>query len=307
MKRTCLKCHAVFADKEPVKHGLHQACFSALFETNVSDEFENVTARHSESFEPTSNSNGDGDLGSFFHGKFKKYSAKLGKFEYILKVKDEKEAPELPDVEFLSNLMAEKIGLPVPWFTLIDFFENRTFITRNFVLEKPTALNLVHIYHYIKTDEPYSCETILNIIKNHSQRQKDINTFIHMCLFDALIGNHDRHGRNIAILTSGSKSYLAPIYDNPSFLGLETGNMLKAQFDPKCRIATSKTDSPTLKEYIQEFIRLGCSKDVHKFKKNVHLKDIVALIENSTCRPLMKQAIEKLITKRYGDMQNVLL
>jgi serine/threonine protein kinase HipA of HipAB toxin-antitoxin module len=53
-----------------------------------------------------------------------------------------------------------------------------------------------------------------------------------MCLFDALVGNHDRHGRNIALIETRKGHILSPFYDNPSYIGIEDHNLLLAEHNP---------------------------------------------------------------------------
>jgi len=69
----------------------------------------------------------------------------------------------------------------------------------------------------------------------------DVSIFIKTLLFDALIGNNDRHGRNLGFIVTSKGSTLSPIYDNVSYLSLESGGMLQAQHNPTGRINTKIT------------------------------------------------------------------
>ena len=150
------------------------------------------------------------------------------------------------------------------------------------------------------------CENLLSIISEVTGRFVDIETFIKVCLFDSLIGNHDRHGRNLGFLVTSKGSTLAPIYDNPSALGLENGDWLKADFSPKGRITTKKSEEPTTKDYVIEFKRLGYLDQVLAFSKNINIIQINRLIDDSFCSPLMKAAYKNLIRKRTEEIQNEL-
>ena len=87
---------------------------------------------------------------SFFHGKFRKYSAQLGGKNYLLKVKQE-ELPELPAMEYLCNQIAKNLGLWVPEHYFIRFQnELDTFACENFMENFP-GCDLIHIYRYLKT------------------------------------------------------------------------------------------------------------------------------------------------------------
>ncbi len=244
---------------------------------------------------------------SFFHGKFKKYQGELAGRKYIFKVKEENVAPELPDVEYLSNQIAQSLGIPVPWFTLLDYCGVRTFVTRNFISESKVASTLTHLYHYFSENQPYQCEPIIEILSKQTGKFKDVETFINMCLFDALIGNHDRHSRNIGLITTSRQCKLAPIYDNPSWLGLESGSMLRAQFSPTGRIETYHTRNPVMKDYVTEFLRLGYETTLRRFAKRIDLEIISRLIVGSSCSPLMKDAIIRLVHERAKEITHVLL
>lgn len=297
----CLKCLKEFLPNEPAHYGLHPHCFYAWFGVSELLEFTSL-ARKTVSKEPPNNENRTQDISSFFHGKFRKYSANLAGSSYIMKVR-EAEAPELPDVEYLSNQIAEFLEIPVAKFYCIDFLGQRTFVTKNFV-EKKTNANLVHLYHYQKKKANRDCELLINIISEVTGRFIDVETFINVCLFDSLIGNHDRHGRNLGVLVTHKGTVLAPIYDNPSALGLESDALLKADFSPKGRIPTKDSTEPTTHDYVLEFRRLGYDEQVNAFSKRVNLVKINELIESSFCTVLMKKALIKLIHVRAKEFAN---
>ncbi len=91
---------------------------------------------------------------SFFHGKFRKYSASLGDVNYILKVK-QKEYPELSSTEFVSNQILQALGINVPCYYLVRLPENELcFVTKNFMSDFKSS-SLVHIYHFFESGQPY--------------------------------------------------------------------------------------------------------------------------------------------------------
>lgn len=113
----------------------------------------------------------------------------------------------LPKVEWVSNKIAHTLGLNIPEYYLINLGNvQSTFVTKNFMTKKQGA-NLIHIYHYVKPEDEYSCKTLLRIINDRCGRLSDTREFVFMCLFDALIGNHDRHGRNIGLIQSGPSNF----------------------------------------------------------------------------------------------------
>lgn len=306
--KKCLGCKTELEMSEGERcHGLHERCFNQCFDLEAWEEFRGVMLKHAASLDPGTEkppADARDSKGSFFHGKFKKYAATLAGRHYILKVREE-EAPELPDVEFVCNQIAKQLGLPVPWFGLIDFFSTRTFVTRNFVTEEKGVANLTHIYHFLNGAR-HDCENLLGLVSKETGSFRDQETFIHMCLLDSLVGNHDRHGRNLGILTTARGQRLAPIYDNPSFLGLESGNILKAQFEPKGRIQTQSSSEPTMTDYVQEFDRLGHRTSVERFAKKIKIASLQRTIADSTCTDLMKNALERLIANRHREIKNAI-
>lgn len=214
----------------------------------------------------------------------------------------EDEAPELPEVEYLCNQIGQELGLPIAEFYFIDLYGDKTFVTKNFIKQN-SPIDLQHLYHY-RPDDEHNCEGIISAIQKATNRPFDIRTFINTVLFDAFIGNHDRHGRNLAFIKTAKSTKLSPIYDNVSYLSLESGQMLRADFNPTGKISTKETDEPSMTHYVVELKRLGFEEDIQRFYKNINLSHINQLISESFCSDLMKQAIKRLIEKRFEELKN---
>ena len=304
----CLKCLRHLPSQDDLDGtGLHVKCFTDWFKLKGIANFGSFERRQSESLGPTAPKQGDaaGWNTSFFHGRFKKYSATLADQSYIFKVKEEI-APELPDVEYLCNQIAKSFGLPVPPFYMVKFGGERAFVTKNFIRKNAGAVNLVHIYHHLDPDGRYDCEALLKSILHETRRHADAVIFMSTCLFDSIIGNHDRHGRNLRLLVTTKGTVLAPIYDNTSALGLEYGEFLRADWNPKGKIATNMTSEPTAKDYVIEFQRLGYGAEVAKFVQRLNVDKITAIIGASFCSDLMKDAMKRLVIKRIDEIAHEL-
>ena len=295
----CLKCLMEIEDTTSEHYGLHSDCFKEWFNVAENEEFTGLQRRHSTSLESPSRDSKQNT--SFFHGKFKKYSASLAGHSYILKMRQD-DAPELPEVEFLCNQIGIELNIPVAEFYYIDFYGDKTFVTKNFI-RQDSPIDLQHIYHF-RPDEAHSCEGLIKAISSETNRPLDIRIFINTLLFDALIGNHDRHGRNLAFIVTSSSIKLSPIYDNVSYLSLEKGPMLKADFNPTGRISTKDTFEPSMIDYVQELKRLGFQEEIENFFKRFSLSRTNQLINDSFCSKLMKQAIYRLIKKRFEELKN---
>jgi hypothetical protein len=300
----CLKCLQTIEDQSPV-HGLHGDCFCSWFRLDVTGitDFSDVALR-SEKLDSSLLSNPINT--TFFQGTFKKYSANLNGCSYILKVQDQ-DYPELPRTEYLSNQIARRLGLIVPDFYMINFLnELDTFVTHNF-MDNHTPGNLIHIYHFIKNEQPFSCKTILKIIEEKIGRIESIKQFVFLCLFDSLIGNHDRHGRNIALIETKKGFQLAPFYDNPSYIGIEDNSLLLAQHNPKGKIATSLTNQPTMQDYIVEFHKMGFGELLREFRKKIDNTSIRQMIDRSFLSEKRKTAFSLLIDRRVKEFDDAKL
>jgi len=298
----CYKCEKTLQLND-CHHGLHQDCFQSWFGLHHAVDFTDVSLKRHNNESATSITHLHT---SFFHGKFKKYSAQLAGKSYILKVQQH-EYTELPYIEYMSNIIAQKLELPVPPFYLIRFLnEMDTFVVRNF-MDSHTPGNLIHCYHFLKEKDEFSVKNILNIISEQVGHLNAIHQFIHMCLFDSLIGNHDRHGRNIAFIETRKGMILAPFYDNPSYIGIEDHALLLAQHNPKGRIATQSSIEPTLEDYVLEFSALGYSSIVQSFMARVQKIDFQNTIRKPYLSTKRQDAFLALIERRKEELENAIL
>jgi hypothetical protein len=150
----CLKCQLPIDKASPADYGLHPACFTEWFGAPSSTQFLSLRSRAHTTSDPSLSITSQNT--SFFHGKFKKYSATLDGHSYILKMRQKEEAPELPEVEYLCNQIGELCGVPVAKFYFINFHGDQTFVTKNFITTGMLA-DLQHIYHF-RSDDRHSCQ-----------------------------------------------------------------------------------------------------------------------------------------------------
>lgn len=297
MNILCLYCNQAFLSDDPW-HGLHKRCFTKQFNLSDLQDFEAVTFRH-QSFDAACPPNVPES--TFYHGAFRKYSGSLGNKKYLLKVQEER-YPELPATEYVCNQIFTSLGIQVPPSALVLFKNSLPcFVTENFLPMKG-AFTLAHLYHFFKKDEQYSCENVLRIIGEKTNQISAQENVVMLTLADSLIGNNDRHGRNIAFMHSSNGYRLAPFYDNASSLGTELVALLEADLQPKGAIATAATREPSMKDYVHEWERLGYASTIDQFKAAISLSTIENIIAKSTMGPKRKEALFNLIRKRYREI-----
>ena len=263
----CLKCLKELKEKD--FYGLHAICFQKWFQVPDFIEFTNLDPKQAMDYSKNLSYIRE-TKDSFYHGKYRKYSAQLASIQYILKVQ-EKEFPDLPLVEYVCNKTASLLGLNVPQYYLIKYPQDSSsmaFVTKNFMQDYVGTLH--HIYKFFpRGKDNYNCENIIKAIKKETNQLKDIKKFIEICLFDAFIGNNDRHGRNLGIIDTGKNQKLAPMYDNPSYFGIAEDEMLLYQFNMSGSIWTAQSKKPKLLDYVQEFKRLKYEEIGLKFIKKI--------------------------------------
>ena len=300
----CLSCNRSVS-KGLAHYGLHPKCFKTTFQIQELADFESFVRKQAVSGD-LSPKEARPFLSSYFAGNYRKYEATLQGIKYILKF-GAPESPELSPVEYVCNKIADALGLPVPTpFALILFKEELAFVTRNFMEAFPHPHNLIHIYHYLDPGEQnYSVEKLYRVIQNTTNNPKDAHTFMKMILYDALIGNHDRHGRNLAIVETARRKFLAPIYDNPSALGLESGAMLSADWNPLGKILTLQDAHPSMSAYLCELQRLGFGFMIDEFLVSLKHQNLDEMIETSPALSAnMKHALKRLIQKRIKELKS---
>lgn len=138
-------------------------------------------------------------------------------------------------LEVISSRLGINLGLPVLKYTgelakiMIDGEISETFVTRslNYCSKKQTAIPLVSYYNINKKDK----ESPLDFC-----RRTGLTEFIdQVMIFDYLIMNVDRHGKNIELLISDNEIIPAPIFDSGRCLTHARGNRIEniLQYDYK--------------------------------------------------------------------------
>lgn len=304
----CLRCNKHLMAKD-AHYGQHLDCFEQIFRVTGRVEFDSLIRKSSTSGleKDAKEIRTSPHLTSYFGGNYRKYEGVLSGAKYILKL-SKPEYPELAPVEYVCNKIAYHCGLVIPTpFTLIDIGKgDLAFVSRNFMDKQFQHATLNHIYHYSPLHDPesYNVEMLGKVIYYETGSAVDIDMFFRALLFDALIGNHDRHGRNLALIETAGSKRLTPIYDNPSSLGLELGAILNATFSPRGKIWTKYSHEPEMIEYLDELKRLGVINIANDFYKEIKIEKIIEYIDQSlSLSEAMRNALKKLILKRFKDLE----
>ena len=300
----CLKCKKDIDGKDI--YGLHPHCGNDWFHESSTVKDLNFTSLDPKKGSSPSNEDKiHQNKDSFYHGRYLKYSAKLGRANYILKIQEDK-FPELPTMEYVCNSIAAHLKFNVPSFHLIRFENKMTFVTRNFMDDYHGVLH--HIYKFLpKNSENYTCNNIINALQRETKKLASALTFVEICLFDAFIGNNDRHGRNLGIIETPREKILAPLYDNPSYFGIIDEALLETDIHPSGSVYTSFSEEPKLCDYIKEFEREPFRDICQKFKKKVTDKfpQIIKEVGHSELSPRRKTAFCCFLEKRLGDLERI--
>ena len=317
----CLKCQKEI--KRRAFYGLHPSCFVDGFDLKEEQKFSHWDPK--KSYSSIINSSQD----THYQGRYLKYSARMGPIKYILKLQ-EKDYEDLPAMEYLCNQIASLLKIKVPEYYLIKISESdlgikdkafsnsymnplgensearMAFVTKNFLQAQIGTLH--HIYKYLpKGKKHYNCERIIKVIQEQTGKLKDTERFVEITLFDSFIGNNDRHGRNLGIIDTGKSRTLAPMYDNPSYLGLVSETLLGASFNISGCIQTLASRKPKMRDYIQEFERLNLKKACMKFIKKTerNFSKILETVRLAWISDNRKKAFSRFLEQQVKEMGKV--
>jgi uncharacterized protein (DUF1499 family) len=236
---------------------------------------------------------------SGFQGILDKFGVTIGKESFIVKPRSPM-FPELPENEFLCNQIADLLGIRVAEYGYWKMGKDFVFVTKNFMTVSGSKGSLLHFNRKIKGK--WSCEAVVKSIRKESTVvDHDLKQFVLTCLFDSLIGNSDRHSRNLAYIYQTGKYKLAPIYDSVSvMIAKKLDYQMIKDMNWGGKVRTKLSVAPSFHDYVTEFQKLRLAELVDsvlvKIKKNQ--QRVIQLIENSrlgaTNRFLLKERLEEI-------------
>ena len=173
-----------------------------------------------------------------------------------------------------------------------------------------------------KTEEPYSINMILQSIKETGLQ----NDFLIIPIFDALIGNSDRHHSNWGIVKNkiDGEIRISPLYDNGSSLcclidSKDAPNFLKDRMrfeslifgKSKSMIRWKKTNRIRHFELVEHIKNEYCEETIYivdKIKENLSedkIKDIVYSYDDSIIHPDVKKLLLAFLIERRNRIIDI--
>ena len=200
-----------------------------------------------------------------------------------------------PVYEYLASMLGEIIGINIMRTELVlakvlykgKYYKTLASIHNNF---KDQCENFISMEKYnIKAKNSNILETLLKDDKYKSSLED-------MIVFDFLINNIDRHGRNVEI----NSTSLAPLFDNSmSFFSKIEDNLLNTKFIQESFRCNNYLGYPDLKDnldYVKEY-KIGSSLD--------NLLEVVDTWGKETKRTKIRvDFIKNLLTWRYNYIEN---
>lgn len=141
--------------------------------------------------------------------------------------------------ELVASLLAQQFGIPAAVVRLATLQDSQGCLSRNVVVDENNELEHASLYlsEFVENFDPRAKDS-----KGHSQQWirtileqleppiagpveglSAVDWFAGYLIFDALIGNTDRHSENWAIeITPKGSMHLAPSYDHATSLGVTT-------------------------------------------------------------------------------------
>ncbi|RYZ93384.1 MAG: HipA domain-containing protein [Proteobacteria bacterium] len=236
------------------------------------------------------------------HGNADKYGFYHNAIKYLAKPESEAEAGEkIVENEFVCNTIGQVLGLNMPMFGKSMDSNQKVFVQQWFTTEKR---HFIHLYRFLDPILPYSMEVVNTAIKATSSRpNEDSLAFAKMIIFDCIIGNTDRHARNIGFIQIDNSTRLSPVYDNIS--GILPDAKYNIKFSFKSKIVTQTSESPNVRDCIQEVKRLWPD----QYKSIVELTktkadDIRQAVLNSDLRTNQKNTLVEQLKNVIEEMDH---
>lgn len=151
----------------------------------------------------------------------------------------------------------------VGYKTMSDYYAAHNSPITTISLSKFNNLEDIWDTIYFDSDIPWSLD------------KKIMNEVTDIFLFDALIGNIDRHGENFGIIPNGKKSRMAPIFDNDKMLSPIAIN------NGKYNLAVSSGESPisTPGNFLYKFLDISDRAYQKRLKDGLKIISEESLIE----------------------------
>ena len=176
-------------------------------------------------------------------------------------------------------------------------------------------------------DEETGLRYSLELIEYALEKYGLFQEFLHIPIFDFLIGNTDRHHSNWAFIKENETYSFSPLYDNSSSLcaylsekqcasyltkdKMRWNSLIDTKSKSLIRIAGSDKSQPTHLQVLQEIYRKYCA-DTEDFVQNIlsimtdsTIYDIVEKYDNRILKENKKQVIRNFLSAKVDLLKSV--
>lgn len=204
------------------------------------------------------------------------------------------EYPNLVPIEFLCNQIAETLALNVAPYTVVQANDLQGFVSLD-VRHLYPGDEFIHAFDIFEQAE-FGLSELLSKVLYYTKSVEESQLVADIVLFDALIGNFDRHLWNLAFL-GGNTRTVAPLFDNQSYLGVTKEKPIQG------KIRLSEDLPFTFLNVIKELNSLGYSLGLAKMAADLK-EEILWTIDffgfEDDCKSLLRSQVLKELESAEG-------
>ncbi len=203
------------------------------------------------------------------------------------------------ETEYTSNHIADILGMSISPYGYVTISDRKYFATKLFSTHYNKKTKSIDSFRQttpiadINNDSSEFLDILGAITKTSKSPTIDTEKFIQMVIYDALVANADRHNENISMLQLDDGTYLSPMYDNVSCIGMHLTEKdlpgLKGKITVGNRRGGMIDYLKACDEVSNTFTRSFCEKILSK------KVDILRCIDKDISDPLLRKLISMFI------------
>ena len=240
-----------------------------------------------------------------YPGAFLKYGVVIDKVEYLLKTSGTH--IDMAEGELVSNRLATLFGLNVPSFRKCVSKGSVFFGSVDFTKNNNEHVRLHHFSELMpEYPQDWDCLHIIEKIREvSSSPDEDVASFVRMIVFDSVVGNNDRHSKNIGFLSTSAGLRLSPFYDNCSYVALMNKIDTKLNVVIRGVVGAGSESEPTLKDYVECLECLGFGGLLAEISSGVDLSGALAVIKAGKMRGWRKEWFSQHVDKQLKLLRSL--